>query len=133
LRIRFGYPRQYRLRKGWQFDLVFRTGRRVNGALVRLLFLPSPDGTTAFGVAAGKHQGSSPVRSRSKRVLRESIRRLRPWVREGFWVICMLRNSALGRNARDVYEEMARLFRRSGLMEKDWPGVDWMSDRSGSE
>ncbi|MDO9508382.1 MAG: ribonuclease P protein component [Thermovirgaceae bacterium] len=128
----FRYPRQDRLRKGWQFDLVFRTGRRENGALVRLLFVPSPDGKTRFGVAVGKQQGSSPVRSRGKRVLRESLRRLRPWVREGFCIICMLRNTSLRRNARDIYEDLAKVAARAGLMEAGWPGVDWNIDRGGS-
>lgn len=125
----FSYPRKDRLQKGWQFDLVFRTGRRENGALVRLLFLKAPDGKTRFAVAVGKKQGSSPVRSRGKRVLRESLRRLRPWVREGFWVICMLRNEALRKNARDIYEDAAKLAGRAGLMTSAWPGVDWGVDR----
>ncbi len=132
MRLSFRYPRQDRLRKGWQFDLVFRTGRRVNGELVRLLFVPSPDGRTCFGVAVGKQQGSSPVRSRGKRVLRESLRRLRPWVREGFYIICMLRNAALDRDARGVYEDLAKVASRAGLMKADWPGVDWNIDKEGS-
>lgn len=130
--MRFVYPRQDRLRKGWQFDLVFRTGRRENGALVRLLFVKAPDGKSRFAVAVGKQQGSSPVRSRGKRVLRESLRRLRPWVREGFWIICMLRNTALRRSARDVYEDAAKVAARAGLMTGDWPGADWDIDRGGS-
>ncbi len=128
----FSYPRQDRLRKGWQFDLVFRTGRRENGALVRLLFVKAPDGKSRFAVAVGKVQGSSPVRSRGKRILRESLRRLRPWVREGFWVIGMLHNAALRKNARDVYEDAAKVAARAGLMTPDWPGVDWSIDRRGS-
>lgn len=125
----FGYPRHDRLRKGWQFDLVFRTGRRENGALVRLLFVKAPDEKTLFAVAVGKQQGSSPIRSRGKRVLRESLRRLRPWVREGFWIICMLRKEALRRNARDIYEDVAKVAARAGLMAPDWPGVEWNTDR----
>lgn len=128
----FSYPRQDRLCKGWQFDFVFRTGRRESGALVRLLFAKAPDGKSRLAVAVGKKQGSSPVRSRGKRVLRESMRRLRPWVREGFWIICMLRNAALRKNARDVYEDAAKVAARAGLMTFDWPGVDWDIDKGGS-
>jgi len=130
--VSFGYPRQDRLRKGWQFDLVFRTGRRENGVLVRLLFLKAPDGKSLFGVAVGKQQGSSPVRSRGKRILRESFRRLRPWVKEGFWVIGMLRNAGLDRNARDVYEDVARVAARAGIMSPQWPGINWEIDRGDS-
>ena len=33
---RFGFSRALRLKRGWEFDLVFRTGRRAHGELVRL-------------------------------------------------------------------------------------------------
>ncbi len=129
MRVPFVYPSHDRLKKGWQFDLVFRTGRRESGALVRLLFVESPDGTTRFGVAVGKQQGSAPVRSRGKRILRESVRRLRPWVKDGFWIVCTLKSAGLDKNARAVYIDMARIFSRAGLMVQGWPGPDWHADR----
>ena len=129
MRASFVFPSQDRLKKGWQFDQVFRTGRRESGALVRLLFVESPDGTTRFGVAVGKQQGSAPVRSRGKRILRESVRRLRPWVKDGFWIVCTLKSAGLDKNARAVYIDMARIFSRAGLMVQGWPGPDWHADR----
>jgi len=129
LRASFVFPSQDRLKKGWQFDQVFRTGRRESGALVRLLFMASPDGTTRYGVAVGKQQGCSPLRSRGKRLLRESLRRLRPWVKEGFWIVCTIKTPAIGKNARDVYLDMTRVFQRAGLLGPEWPGPDWDIDR----
>lgn len=93
------------------------------------MFMVSPDGQTRYGVAVGKQQGSSPLRSRGKRLLRESLRRLRPWVREGFWIVCTIKSTALGRNAKEVYLDMARVFKRVGLLEPEWPGPDWFIDR----
>ena len=129
MRAFFIFPSQDRLKKGWQFDQVFRTGRRESGALVRLLFMVSPDGQTRYGVAVGKQQGTSPLRSRGKRLLRESLRRLRPWVKDGFWIVCMIKSNALGSGAKEVYQDMAKLFNRAGLLKSEWPGPDWFVDR----
>ncbi len=129
----FPYPRNVRLRKAWQFDCLFRTGRRIQGRLVRLLFIASSDGTTRVGVAVGKKQGNSPERNRGRRILKEALRRLLPWMREGYWVICTLRTSALKTSAREVYLDIAGLMQRAGLLREDWPGPDWETDRGPSD
>ncbi|MFP4481596.1 MAG: ribonuclease P protein component [Thermovirgaceae bacterium] len=126
---RFPYPKNARLQKAWQFDRLFRTGRRVQGRLVRLLFIASFDGTKRVGVAVGKKQGNSPARNRARRVLKEALRRLMPWMCDGYWVICTLRTSALKISARDVYFDCARMMKRAGLLRDDWPGPDWETDR----
>ena len=43
-----------RLKKGWEYDYVFRTGSRFKGELVRLLFVEAPDDRTRIGLAVGK-------------------------------------------------------------------------------
>ena len=125
---RFRYPKGARLKKAWQFDYLFRTGRRIRGELVRLLFITSPDGTTQLGVAVGKRQGNSPKRSRGRRILKESFRRLLPWVKDGYWVVCTPRTEALGISARKAYQDISSLMFRAGLLNEDWPGPDWDID-----
>ena len=53
----FGFSSAVRLRRGWQFDLVFRTGRRETGELVRLFFVERPDEPTRVGVTVGRKVG----------------------------------------------------------------------------
>jgi ribonuclease P protein component len=96
---------------------------------VRLLFAPGPDGATRFGLAVGGRQGGSADRNRGKRILREAVRRLRPWTRKGIWMVVMLTDMGLKANAREVYEEMAKLCRESGLLADEWPGLQWMPRR----
>lgn len=123
--LRFGFPRTSRLLHGWQFDLVFRTGRRVQGELVRLLFVDAPDGVTRIGVAVGKRQGKSFRRNRGRRLLREAIRRLLPWIRPGLWVMLTLRTAGLEAGGVAVYEDLARLLRSRGFLTEDFPGPSW--------
>ncbi|MBQ2617254.1 MAG: ribonuclease P protein component, partial [Synergistaceae bacterium] len=44
-------PRISRLRKGWEFDQIFRTGTRLNGELVRILYLRDNSDEIKFGCA----------------------------------------------------------------------------------
>jgi ribonuclease P protein component len=113
------------IRKGWEFDLIFRTGLRAQGELVRLLFLRGTGTAPRVGYVAGKRQGKAHVRNRSKRILREAFRRLRPWVLPHVVVIVSLKDKALRADAAEVYHDMAAVLRKNRLLTPDWPGPLW--------
>ena len=118
------------IKKGWEFDLIFRTGLRTQGELVRLLFLKEtgtqpPSMGVRVGYAVGKRQGRAHVRNRGKRVLREAFRRLSPWVFPGMTVVACLKDKALRSKSSEVYYDMAHVLRKNGLMKPDWPGAAW--------
>jgi ribonuclease P protein component len=116
------------LKKRWEFDAVFRTGRQQGGELVRLYFLDRPGERSKVGVTVGKRIANAVGRSRGRRMLRESIRRLLPWLKEGTWVVFSLREKALLKSAVPVYLDAARVMRRAGLLQSDWSGANWRVD-----
>lgn len=124
----FGFSSAVRLRHGWQFDLVFRTGRRETSGLVRLFFLERQQEPALVGVAVGKKIAKASKRTRGRRMMREAFRRLLPWMNNNVWVVASLRENALDASACDVYYDMARALRRRGLMKEGWPGPDWEVD-----
>ena len=128
--MKFSFSSVLRLKDGWQFDLVFRTGRRETGELVRLFFVDRDGEPTKVGVTVGKKIANAAKRTRGRRLMRESFRRLLPWMKDGVWIVGSLRESALGLSARDVYLDMGRSLKRRGLMKEDWPGLDWEADKS---
>lgn len=118
------------IKKGWEFDLIFRTGLRAQGELVRLLFLKET-GTqaslreTRVGYVVGKRQGKAHVRNRGKRILREAFRRLSPWVSPDVSVVTSLKDRALCSKSSEIYYDMARVLKKNGLLKADWPGAAW--------
>ena len=116
------------LRKGREFDLIFRTGLRIQGDLVRLLFLRNPVQLgLRVGYAVGKRQGKAHVRNRGRRVLREAFRRLIPWVVSDMMLVLSLKDGALGASAVAVWHDMTRVLRRQGLLLDGWDGAAWDS------
>ncbi|MDO4988740.1 MAG: ribonuclease P protein component [Synergistes sp.] len=124
----FSFSADDRLKHGWQFDLVFRTGRRETGALVRLLFVTGTNESSLVGVTVGKKIANAVRRTRGRRVMREALRRLLPWVKDGVWLVAVMRESALRASARDVYCDLAASMKKRGLLVSEWPGVDWYVD-----
>ena len=119
-----------KIRKGWEFDFIFRTGLRAQGELVRLLFLVktdalSPPRGARVGYAVGKRQGKAHVRNRGKRILREAFRRLSPWVLPSVTMVASLKDKALCARAYEIYYDMARILKKNGLLKPDWPGAAW--------
>jgi ribonuclease P protein component len=118
------------IKKGWEFDLIFRTGLRIQGELVRLLFLrDSSEGHSGkiprVGYAVGKRQGKAHVRNRGRRVLREAFRRLRPWVVPDVVLVLSLKDRGLGAGAVEIYRDMARVLWKNGLFTPEWTGAAW--------
>jgi ribonuclease P protein component len=126
--LRFAFGPNARLKKGWEFDAVFRTGRQQRGELVRLYFLRGQDGRTKVGLAVGKKIAGAVGRSRGRRVLRESVRRLLPWIEDGAWIVLSLRERALESSAVSVYADIASSLKRAGLIGAGWSGPNWRVD-----
>jgi len=123
----FPFASSMRLKNSWEFDAVFRAGCQLKGELVRIYYLHR-DGGAKVGVAAGKRIGNAVMRVRGRRMLREALRRLMPWIREGVWIVASLRERALDSSAVSIYYETARLLERARLLSDDWSGANWRVD-----
>ncbi len=69
-----GFPPALRIRKGREFDRVFREGARCGDDLLVVHALPNGGPATRLGLAVGRTIGGSVVRNRVKRLLREAFR-----------------------------------------------------------
>ena len=111
-------PRVLKLRKGWEFSKIFRTGIRIHGELVRLLFVKDDSDTIRFGCAVGKRQGKAHVRVRGRRILREAFRHLSDRIAPGISLVLGLNDKGLDAKTQDIQRDLERIFRRKKLLVK---------------
>ena len=111
-------PKVLKLRKGCEFDVIFRTGIRINGELVRLLYLKNdrePD-TLKFGCAVGKKLGKAHVRVRGRRILREAFRHLSDRIIPGLSIVLSLKAAGLDAKTQEIQCDLEKLLRRRKLL-----------------
>ena len=111
-------PRISKLRKGWEFDQIFRTGTRLNGELVRILYLRDNSDDVKFGCAVGKRQGKAHVRTRGRRILREAFRGVSDRISDGMKIVLMLQDKGLRLKSTEIQSELERLLTRRKLITK---------------
>lgn len=112
----------YRLKKNFEFKLVYRRGKSVaNELLVMYMFKNKRNKDNEkipynrLGVSVSKKVGNSVVRSRSKRLISESFRLNYDCMLKGYDFIFIARNSIVGKNYFDVEKSMMNLIKKAGL------------------
>jgi ribonuclease P protein component len=63
-----------RLLRGYQFQQIYRQGRRCNGVLFTIFAVPNCEEHSRLGITATKKIGNAVQRNRCKRILREIFR-----------------------------------------------------------
>ena len=73
--LRFGLPKDSRLRKSTEFRRVYAEGKRFDGRFMTVFVLPSKTESHKLGITASKKGiGKAFERNRAKRLLREAFR-----------------------------------------------------------
>ncbi len=105
--------RDRRLRSGWQFREVYRSGSSFHGTLMSLVSLRKTDDCGRIAFVASRKVGPAVRRNRAKRLLRESFRHLPPSRRdEPRWRVWIARAACSRSTLGEVSAEMARLVDR---------------------
>jgi ribonuclease P protein component len=110
-------PRQ-RLHTPAEFRRVLKLGRRLDGALFRLVAAENHHGCHRLGLTVSRRVGTATGRNRAKRLLRESFRRVRIDSRVAFDLVFIPMQTIVGRSQAEVdlefQERVRRLLSRSG-------------------
>ncbi|MHB8762574.1 MAG: ribonuclease P protein component [Coriobacteriia bacterium] len=100
-----------------EIDRLFAGGRRVSHPALLVLALPTPEARDPSGrvlFVAGTRLGGAVTRNRSKRVLRESVRRVGgPW--PGWDVALMARAGTEGASSGDLDAAVRRAIDSLGI------------------
>jgi ribonuclease P protein component len=109
--------RASRLKQGRDFARLKQAGQRaVNGCLIAN-WLRLPGGSTSrLGVVVSRKVGGAVVRSRAKRLLRESFRLHQHELTEPLDLVLVARPSIAGRALAEVEKDFLGTLRRAGLL-----------------
>lgn len=112
----------YRLRKNFEFKIVYRRGKSVANELLVMYILKNKrnkdkemNSYNRLGVSISKKVGNSVVRSRSKRLISESFRLNYDYILKGYDFIFIARNPIVDKNYFDVEKAMINLIKKAGL------------------
>lgn len=112
----------YRLRKNFEFKIVYRRGKSVANELLVMYMLKNKRNKdkdmnpyNRLGVSISKKVGNSVVRSRSKRLISESFRLNYDYILKGYDFIFIARNPIVDKNYFDVEKAMINLIKKAGL------------------
>jgi len=117
LPTRRGLGRRSRIKQGRDFLRVRQSGdRAVKGCLIaNWLKLPA-DGRSRLGVVVSKKVGNAVIRSRAKRLLRESYRQHQNELRQPVDLVLVARPSIAAKDFSSVERDLMATLQQAGLL-----------------
>ena len=117
--VRLRLTRAMRLQKKREFTLIRNEGKRsVKGCLV-VNWMPLPAGSPCrVGLITSRKIGKATVRTRARRLLRETFRLHQHDLREPVAIVLIARNSIVGKKLADVEHDFLSLLRQARLLKK---------------
>lgn len=107
---------QYRLKKKYQFNYVYRVGKTCHGKFLLLVYSPSKNKNVKIGISASKNVGNSIQRNRAKRLLRESISNYLDQININFNLVIVAKESIVGKKLNDILPDMKNVLEKAGLI-----------------
>jgi ribonuclease P protein component len=110
--------REHRLRSSRDFLAVQTGGMPLRGTHCMLLVLACPAEPTRFGfITSRRSVGNAVQRNRSRRRLREIVRRRLPRMPErGYWIVLIARRSVLEATHQALATDVEHLLARAGAL-----------------
>ncbi len=109
------------IRENHLFSRLYSKGKSFSGRLLALYCLKNYKGretATKFGITVSKSRGNAVVRNRVKRRIKEALRLLYPFIKEGFLVVVVARQAAVAADYGELSEELYDLLKRAALLGK---------------
>ena len=115
----FTFTRKERIKKGKEFKDVYTGGRKKVGSFFVLYWKKNGLSYHRLGVSVSKKIGGAVVRSRIKRIFRETFRQIKPKVGDGVDCVLVARRRMRTISAGVFSKEYYRLLQTEGLIGND--------------
>lgn len=107
------------LKKNKDFQNVYKNGTSYANRYLVMYMLRNQVSRNRLGISVSKKVGNSVVRHRLTRLIRESYRlNEEQFLRDGFDIVLIVRNSARGKNYREMEKALMNLGKRHQIIGK---------------
>jgi ribonuclease P protein component len=110
------------LKKKWEFEKVYKNGRRYWNKTFVIYIMPNKININfrgrlnRLGLTVSKKVGKSVKRNRVKRLIRESFRLSQEQIMPGYDIVVVAQPSAYGLKCQQARLELLSLLRRAGIL-----------------
>ena len=104
------------LRKQKDFNRVYKKGNSKGSKYVVVLYRKNKLGYTRTAFVSSKKVGNSVERNRSRRLMRESYYSVREYIKEGYDIVFVARNTIREAGQSEVQRAMYGALRACGLL-----------------
>ncbi|MDB6054867.1 MAG: rnpA [Verrucomicrobiales bacterium] len=114
------FPRSRRFQKGHEFARAKNEGQRfVSGCLIANWVPAQTPGFTKLGVITSSRIGPAVVRSRARRLLRESFRLNQHGIKSSHDLVLIARNSISQKKLQEVSRDFLRAMKHAKLLNEE--------------
>lgn len=110
-------PRSMRVQQNREFARIKQLGRRLTRGCLIANWIPLPaEATSRIGVITGSRIGSSVMRSRARRLMRETFRLHQHAFQQPVALVLVARPSIVGRGRAEVERDFLSVLQQAGLL-----------------
>jgi ribonuclease P protein component len=125
VRIRFKFPRSFRLSRASEFNLVKASGKSWTGKHLMLARLErDTEAPSRIGIVTTRRLGNAVTRNQVRRKIREIFRLNQHRIRKGFWLVTIARFSSAGAAYEELERDWLRLAERASILAPGSHGSD---------
>lgn len=108
-----------RLRKRYQFQYIYRSGKFVSEKAVTLHYASSKNKDIKVGFAVTKKIGHAILRNKIRRRLREIVRKYLPNLKQNYNIIIVAKEQIVQTQFNDLELQIVNLLKRADLFKND--------------
>lgn len=114
------FTHAHRIHKTSDYDCVYTNGNVLrNSRLVLYYVCKNRDEPTRLGITMSRKHGNAVVRNRLKRIVRESFRKLLPYLAPGYDIVVHYRRSPGSVSHADVLTSLQTLLAKAGILKSN--------------
>lgn len=104
------------LKKNREFRRAYAKGKSYVSPILVTYVIKNKKSLLRYGITASKKTGNAVKRNRSRRIIRESFRKILPEVKEGYDIIFVARGQTSLSNTDAIFQNMEKHLKKASIL-----------------